>query len=91
MRIDGSGPKAIGDAAPGARPLKGSEAPARAGEAVVVAAGTREAAELASRGAEARAEHVEAVRLRVESGTYKIDYDLLADRIVAEETDRGRG
>jgi flagellar biosynthesis anti-sigma factor FlgM len=57
-------------------------------EAVVVSSGTQMLSAAVTRGSAARSERVATVRSQVQSGTYHIDRDKLANRIADDELER---
>ena len=60
-------------------------------DAVVVSSGTQMLSAAVSRGSAVRSERVASVRAQIQSGTYVIDRDKLANRIADDELERAGG
>jgi negative regulator of flagellin synthesis FlgM len=86
MRINGFGTGSVEDRErPKADPAT-TAAPAKGGESsVIVSPGAQVLSAAVSRGDAARSERVAAVREQVQSGTYQVDRQKLAERIADDE------
>jgi flagellar biosynthesis anti-sigma factor FlgM len=87
MRIDGSKPGPTLDTKVG-KQAQSSESKPQAQEQVVVSATLREKLESSAKEEAARAERLQALRSQIRSGSYRIDFDKLAERILQDETAR---
>ena len=92
MRIQGSSTPEVStraeDSAKAPTAPAGTEAPVA--EAVVVSTRAQEIVAGGQRDAAAHQTKLHALKSALESGTYKVDYDKLADRIVTDEIERSR-
>ena len=93
MRIQGGSTPEVGQREDGAKtqtsPATEATAPANAAP-VVVSARARELVETGARDAAAHTEKLSALKSALDKGTYKVDYDKLADKIVTDEIERAR-
>ncbi len=69
-------------------PGRGAEGADGGDGAVVVSSRTRQATAAAERSSVAHADKVARITAAVEAGTYKVDHQVLAERIVADELSR---
>ena len=91
MRIHGGSTPEVGQREDGAKPQAPSSALASADAGpVVVSARAQEIVAGGQRDAAAHGSRLSALKQALERGTYKIDYDRLADRIVSDEIERAR-
>ncbi len=94
MRIQGSSTPEVGQREDGAKPQSAtsSEAVAATDTAapVVVATRAQQIAAGGQRDAVAHGSRLNALKEALSRGTYKVDYDKLADKIVTDEIERAR-
>ena len=89
MRIHGLGPNGVADSAERKAPEPVGPAPrADRASSVRMGTGAQRIVSSVSRDEKMSAEKVASVKLAVDSGTYRIDYDKLAERIVDEDVSR---
>ncbi len=91
MRIQGLGPNGVGEATAGESKKPEPVGPAPrvdAAQPVRVGTGAQRIVSAVTRDERASAEKVSAVRAAVDSGTYRVDFDKLAERIADEEMAR---
>jgi flagellar biosynthesis anti-sigma factor FlgM len=93
MRIQGGSTPEVGQREDDAKTQTSSttEATAPANAApVVVSARAQQIVETGARDAAAHTEKLSALKSALDKGTYKVDYDKLADKIVTDEIERAR-
>jgi flagellar biosynthesis anti-sigma factor FlgM len=94
MRIQGGNTPEVGQREEGAKATTSSptsEATAPASVApVVVSARAQQLVETGARAEAAHGEKLSALRQALDKGTYRVDYDKLADKIVTDEIERAR-
>jgi anti-sigma28 factor (negative regulator of flagellin synthesis) len=93
MRIHGGSTPEVGQREEGAKPqttTSTSETSAPDAAPVVVSARAQQLVETGARDAAAHTSKLSALKQKLDSGGYKVDYDKLADKIVTDEIERAR-
>jgi flagellar biosynthesis anti-sigma factor FlgM len=95
MRIQGGNTPEVGQREDGAKapttsPTGEATAPATTAAPVVVSARAQQLVETGAQNAAVHGEKLSALKHALDKGTYKVDYDRLADKIVTDEIERAR-
>lgn len=95
MRIQGGNTPEVGQREEGAKatttsPGEATATPPASAAPVVVSARARELVETGAQNAAVHGERLSALKQALDKGTYKVDYDKLADKIVTDEIERAR-
>jgi flagellar biosynthesis anti-sigma factor FlgM len=92
MRIHGGSTPEVEKREDGAKPQTSATGETAAVDAapVVVSARAQQLVETGARDAAAHTQKLSALKQALDKGTYKVDYDKLADKIVTDEIERAR-